>query len=103
MTAADVERARRIAVQLEQENARLREQASTLADRWTELADGMAASLATGDLDDAIGYVRTGRELVFRAAARDLRWILANGTIPHDLMTNEELGEPGPEPTGGAS
>jgi len=101
--AADLERARRIAVQLEQENARLHEQASTLADRWTELADGTAASLATGDLDDAIEYVRTGRELVFRSAARDLRWLLANGNIPHWLMTSEELGEPGTEPTGGAS
>jgi len=101
--AADLERARRIAVQLEQENAQLREQASTLADRWDEHATFLSPLGPDHDPEGPAEQTRLGRAQGYQTAAKDLRWILANGTIPHDLMTNEELGEPGPEPTGGAS
>jgi hypothetical protein len=100
---ADLERARAVAVALEQELARVRELAATVADRWAEIAEGMRVLAAVAEPDDLIGHIRADRARLLHGAARDLRWVLANDTIPHWLMTNEELGEPESEPAGGAS
>ncbi len=54
----------------------------------------METYAAAAEPDDLLGHIRAERTLIMKAAARDLRWILANRKIPHWLMTNEELGEP---------
>jgi hypothetical protein len=101
--AADVEQARRIAVALEQENAQLRELTGTAADRWAEIAGGLLVLSQAAAPGDPLGRTRADRARVLHTAARDLRWILANASLPHDLRTSEELGEPEAEPSGGAS
>jgi hypothetical protein len=88
----DLEQARRIAVALEQELARVRELAETLAQRWTDHAAFLGARTAHGPGDFA-AQLSTERAHAYTVAARDLRWILANDSIPHDLMTDAELGE----------
>jgi hypothetical protein len=86
-----LEQARRIAVALEQENARLRELAADIAQRWTDMA---ARATARYDAAPTEGRrLAVERAHAYAVAARDLRWILANDSIPHDLMTDAELGE----------
>jgi hypothetical protein len=95
-----VEQARRIAVQLEQENARLRELLETVAGRWAEIAGGMLVLAQAADAGDPMAHRRAARAQVLHSAARDVRWILACDSIPHDLRTSQELGE---TPADGAS
>jgi hypothetical protein len=64
-----------------------------LADRWQQMADhgdvaiGSFSGPAAATLDAEVGE----RGRVYRKAAADLREVLINGRIPHDLMTDAEL------------
>ncbi|WP_086732883.1 hypothetical protein [Streptomyces glaucescens] len=66
---------------------------TTLADRWTEVADHGDAAIGTfpgpaaATLDAEVGE----RGRTYRKAAADVRDVLRTGQVPHDLMTDAEL------------
>jgi hypothetical protein len=68
---------------------------ATLADRWQMMADhgdtaiGHFEGPAAATLDAEVGE----RGRTYRKAAVDVRDVLRTGRIPHDLMTDAELGE----------
>lgn len=67
---------------------------ATLADRWEQLADSHSKGLPDGFYVDISPFQReeSGKAHSYRKAAADLRHVLASGRIPHDLMTDAELG-----------
>ena len=67
---------------------------NTLAERWERMAKA-APNLGSGLLIDEptpLQLQQRERADVYRKAADDLREVLVTGRIPHDLMTDAELG-----------
>ncbi|MFI9154541.1 hypothetical protein [Streptomyces sp. NPDC053367] len=68
---------------------------NTLAERWERMAKA-APDLGSGLLIDEptpLQLQQRERADVYRRAAADLREVLVSGRIPHDLMTDAELGD----------
>ncbi|URN11307.1 hypothetical protein LUW77_03170 [Streptomyces radiopugnans] len=70
-----------------------------LAERWEQMAKG-APDLG-GDLfitePTAVQQRQAERANTYRKAAADLRDVLRTGRVPHDLMTDAELEQHGPQ------
>lgn len=67
---------------------------ATLAERWEQLAASHSQGHPTDFYVDMTPFEReeSGKAHSYRKAAADLREVLASGRIPHDLMTDTELG-----------
>lgn len=67
---------------------------NTLAERWERMAkhEEAAIPLLDGPAGEQIGNEVAQRVQTYRKAAADLREVLVTGRIPHDLMTDAELG-----------
>lgn len=68
---------------------------NTLAERWEQMAK-TAPNLGDGLLIDEptpVQCQQIERAATYRRAAADLRSVLVTGQIPHDLMTDTELGD----------
>ncbi|MDX3587320.1 hypothetical protein [Streptomyces europaeiscabiei] len=68
--------------------------ADVLADRWERLTKA-APNLGEGLLIDEptpVQQVQIERATTYGRAVKDLREVLTTGRIPHDLMTDAELG-----------
>ncbi|MEW1803262.1 hypothetical protein ACIGO7_35605 [Streptomyces virginiae] len=74
-------------------HAALRATLTTLADRWSRMADHeeKAIPLLDGPASVQVADVATQRVHTYRQAAADLQEVLTAGRIPHDLMTDAEL------------
>lgn len=68
--------------------------AGVLAERWEQLANSHAKGIPDTFHVDLAPFQRQeiGKAHSYRKAAKDLREVLATGRIPHDLMTDAELG-----------
>lgn len=66
-----------------------------LAERWERMAkhEEAAIPLLDGPAGEQVGAEVAQRAAAYRRAAADLRGVLVSGRIPHDLMTDAELGE----------
>lgn len=64
---------------------------TSLADRWEHSADRVEAAADRAG-EGVLAATRDARGRTYRRVARDLREVLATGRIPHDLMTDAELG-----------
>lgn len=65
-----------------------------LAERWERMGNA-APELGDGlfiDEPTAVQQQQHERAATYRRAAKDLREVLVTGRIPHDLMTDAELG-----------
>jgi hypothetical protein len=67
---------------------------STLAERWERMAthEEAAIPLLDGPAGEQVGREVAERAATYRKAAADLREVLSTGRIPHDPMTDAELG-----------
>jgi len=66
----------------------------TLADRWEQMAKAADDSCAdvNPEAEPGVVWVRASRARTYRKVAEDVRAVLSTGRIPHDLMTEAELG-----------
>ncbi|MFF8482380.1 hypothetical protein [Streptomyces antibioticus] len=67
---------------------------NTLAERWERMGkhEEAAIPLLDGPAGEQVGGEISQRAETYRKAAADLREVLVTGRIPHDLMTDAELG-----------